>query len=240
MEQISNLALFVILLFVFIPIIISMNQKLGMGKDILFSSIRGFFQLLLLGFFISFLFSLENIFVVFGYIFLMMIIASFNASKRGINRKRSFFILLGGITLSVIICISVWLLFGIIPLEAQYLIPVCGMLIGNAMIAGAVVLETMKNDVELEEEFLKNRAIKIAMIPTVDMLKTVGLIQIPGTMTGMILAGADPFGSVKYQIFIIFTLLVVSSLAAIMVCLLNYKYIIKEVHTSNELVKKTV
>lgn len=229
MQEISNLALFIILLFVFVPIIISMNQKLGMGKDILYSSIRGFIQLLLLGFFISFLFSLENVFVVFGYIFLMMIIASINASKRGIDRKKSFFILLAGIVLSVVLCICIWLIFEIIPLEAQYLIPVGGMFIGNAMIAGAVVLEAMKNNTEMEEEFLKKKAIKIAMIPTVDMLKTVGLIQIPGTMTGMILAGADPFGSVKYQIFIIFTLLVVSSLAAIIVCLLNYKYIMKKV-----------
>ncbi|TCJ01522.1 ABC transporter permease [Cytobacillus praedii] len=229
MQEISNLALFIILLFVFVPIIISMNQKLGMGKDILYSSIRGFIQLLLLGFFISFLFSLENVFVVFGYIFLMMIIASLNASKRGLDRKKSFFILLAGIALSVLLCICIWLVFEIIPLEAQYLIPVGGMFIGNAMIAGAVVLEAMKNNPEMEEEFLKKKAIKIAMIPTVDMLKTVGLIQIPGTMTGMILAGADPFGSVKYQIFIIFTLLVVSSLAAIIVCLLNYKYIMKEI-----------
>ncbi|MFE8697631.1 ABC transporter permease [Cytobacillus sp. FJAT-53684] len=228
MQEISNLALFIILLFVFVPIIISMNQKLGMGKDILYSSIRGFIQLLLLGFFISFLFSLENVLVVFGYIFLMVIIASLNASKRGMDRKKSFFILLAGIALSVLLCICIWLVFDIIPLEAQYLIPVGGMFIGNAMIAGAVVLEAMKNNPEMEEEFLKKKAIKIAMIPTVDMLKTVGLIQIPGTMTGMILAGADPFASVKYQIFIIFTLLVVSSLAAIIVCLLNYKYIIKE------------
>ncbi|MFO1442510.1 ABC transporter permease [Bacillus sp. Bva_UNVM-123] len=231
MQEISNLALFVILLFVFIPILISMNQKLGMGKDILFSSIRGFVQLLLLGLFISVLFSLENIFVVFSYIFLMLIIASINASKRGIDRKKSFIILLVGMTITVIMCISVWLTFGIVPLEAQYLIPVCGMFIGNGMIAGAVVLEAMKNDLKMEEELLKKKAIKIAMIPTVDMLKTVGLIQIPGTMTGMILAGADPFGSVKYQIFIIFSLLVVSSLTAIIVCLLNYKYVVlKKLH----------
>lgn len=228
MQQTSNLALVIILLFVFVPILISMNQKLGMGKDILFSSIRGFIQLLLLGFFISVLFSLENIFVVFSYIFLMTIIASLNASKRGMDRKKTFLIVLAGITLTIILCISIWLLFDIIPLEAQYLIPVCGMFIGNAMIASSVVLEAMKNDVEMDEVQIKKKSIRIAMIPTVDMLKTVGLIQIPGTMTGMILAGADPFESVKYQIFIIFTLLVVSSLAAIIVCLLNYKYIIKE------------
>ncbi|NEU31780.1 iron export ABC transporter permease subunit FetB [bacterium LRH843] len=227
MQEISNLALFVILLFVFVPILLSMHQKLGMGKDILFSSIRGFIQLLLLGFFISFLFSLENLFVVFGYIFLMIVIAAWNAFKRGTDRKISFFIVFIGIAITIVLCISVWILFDIIPLEAQYLIPVCGMFIGSAMIASAVVLQSMKNDEGLEEESLKKKSVKIAMIPTVDMLKTVGLIQIPGTMTGMILAGADPFESVKYQIFIIFTLLVVSALASITVCILNYKYTIE-------------
>lgn len=228
MQEISNIALFVIILFVFVPILISMHQKLGMGKDILYSSIRGFVQLLLLGLFISVLFSLENILIVFLYIFIMMVIAAANSSKRGKERKSAFYISLAGIALSVSLCLIVWVSFGIIPVKAQYLIPVCGMMIGNAMIAGAVVLEAMKNEKELAEQELKQKAIKIAMIPTVDMLKTVGLIQIPGTMTGMILAGADPFASVKYQIFIIFTLLVVSALASIIVCLLNYKIIEKK------------
>ncbi|HZG59919.1 MAG TPA: ABC transporter permease [Anoxybacillus sp.] len=61
------------------------------------------------------------------------------------------------------------------------------------------------------------------MIPTIDTLKTMGLVQIPGTMTGMILAGAEPIAAVKYQIFIVFTLLVVASISSMVVCIWNYR-----------------
>ncbi|QXJ36808.1 hypothetical protein BV455_04019 [Parageobacillus caldoxylosilyticus] len=88
------------------------------------------------------------------------------------------------------------------------------------MVASSVVLETMKRE---QRNNIKQHAIKIAMIPTIDSLKTMGLVQIPGTMTGMILAGADPFAAVKYQIFIVFTLLVVAAISAIAVCFLNYQ-----------------
>ncbi len=88
------------------------------------------------------------------------------------------------------------------------------------MVAASVVLETMKQE---QHENIKQYAIKIAMIPTIDSLKTMGLVQIPGTMTGMILAGAEPIAAVKYQIFIVFTLLVVAAISAIVVCFLNYR-----------------
>lgn len=228
MQHISNLALSVILLLVLIPIVISYYQKLDLGKEIFLSSIRGFAQLLLLGTFVSYLFSFENLFVVFSYILAMVIVASVNASRRGSNRKASFLIVFVSIFITVSSFISIWLLFSIIPLKAQYLIPIGGMLIGAAMVASAVVLETMKKESgRLKEKELKKNAIKVAMIPTIDGLKTVGVVQIPGTMTGMILAGGDPFESVKYQIFIIFTLMVVSAVSSILTCLLNCKFVMK-------------
>lgn len=91
------------------------------------------------------------------------------------------------------------------------------------MVASGVVLESMKKQEGKDEKEIKRNAIKIAMIPTIDTLKTMGLVQIPGTMTGMILAGAEPIAAVKYQIFIVFTLLVVASISSMIVCILNYR-----------------
>jgi putative ABC transport system permease protein len=124
---------------------------------------------------------------------------------------------------SVGVPIGLWLIFHIIPFQAQYIIPVAGMFSGTAMVASSVVLESMKKDKVKDEKEIKRNAIKIAMIPTIDTLKTMGLVQIPGTMTGMILAGAEPIAAVKYQIFIVFTLLVVASISSIIVFILNYR-----------------
>ncbi|WP_175478094.1 iron export ABC transporter permease subunit FetB [Bacillus sp. cl95] len=222
------MAFIMIFLLIIIPILISYHQKLDMEKDILLSSLKGFGQLMLLGIFVTYIFSIDHLYFIFIYIILMIIIASLNASKRGDVRGKSFIIVFASISFTVIFTVSLWVSFSIIPLKAQYLIPVSGMLIGNAMVACAVVLEAMnKEKEELNEIDLKRKVLRIAMIPTIDGLKTVGLVQIPGTMTGMILAGGNPFESVKYQIFIIFTLMIVAALSSILTCTLYYKHIKK-------------
>lgn len=196
------------------------RQSLKLEKDIIWSSLRGFVQLLLLGYCISYLFSLEKWYVIIGYVLLMVAVASFNVSRRGNDTKRTFFLVFFSMIVSVGIPIMLWLICRIIPFQARYMIPVAGMFFGTAMVAASVVLETMKQG---QRENIKQHAVKIAMIPTIDSLKTMGLVQIPGTMTGMILAGAEPIAAVKYQIFIVFTLLVVAAISSIIVCFLNYR-----------------
>ncbi|BDG35708.1 ABC transporter permease [Saccharococcus caldoxylosilyticus] len=220
MNEINNTSLFVIWLFILVPVFISYRQSLKLEKDIIWSSLRGFVQLLILGYCISYLFSLKKWYVIIGYVLLMVAVASFNVSKRGNDAKRTFFLVFFSMIVSVGIPIMLWLICRIIPFQARYIIPVAGMFSGIAMVASSVVLETMKQE---QRNNIKQHAIKIAMIPTIDSLKTMGLVQIPGTMTGMILAGADPFAAVKYQIFIVFTLLVVAAISAIAVCFLNYR-----------------
>jgi putative ABC transport system permease protein len=220
LNKINNTSIFVIWLFILVPVFISYRQSLKLEKDIIWSSLRGFVQLLILGYCITYLFSLEKWYVIIGYVLLMVAVASFNVSRRGNDTKRTFFLVFFSMIVSVGIPIVLWLICHIIPFQARYIIPVAGMFSGTAMVASSVVLETMKQG---QRENIKQYAIKIAMIPTIDSLKTMGLVQIPGTMTGMILAGAEPIAAVKYQIFIVFTLLVVAAISAIVVCFLNYR-----------------
>ncbi|MFX3624861.1 MAG: ABC transporter permease [Ectobacillus sp.] len=223
MKDISNLALFVVLCFVLLPVFISCRQKLGLGKDILLSSIRAFIQLLILGFLISYIFSFNNPFAIIGYIFLMAIIASLNISQKGQHFQKTFLIVFLSIALSVSIPLILCLLFSIVPFDAQHLIPLGGMFSGAAMVTCAVILEAMAKGMQTEETEMRKSAVKIAMVPTVESLKTMGLVQMPGTMTGMILAGVDPLKAVKYQIFIVFTLLIVSAVSAILLSHFNYR-----------------
>jgi putative ABC transport system permease protein len=234
LRDVHNTALLAILFFVFIPIIVSYKQSLNLEKDILWSSLRGFIQLLLLGYFISYIFSFKHWYVIIGYVLAMIIAASLNVSKRGIEYRRTFAFVLLGISASVGFSICLWLMVGVIPFQAQYIIPVGGMFSGTAMVAASVVLETMKKSENTDEKEMKRNAIKIAMIPTVDTLKTMGLVQIPGTMTGMILAGAEPIAAVKYQIFIVFTLMVVAAIASIIVCTCNYRVFFYHSHPARQ------
>ena len=218
MQEIDNMQLMIVFLLISIPVLISKRMGVGIEKDMVLSSIRGFLQLLILGLSISYLFSFEKWYVIVAYILFMILIASLNVAKRGANYKKTFIIIFTSFLVSVSFCITLWLLFGIVPFEARYLIPIGGMFTGTAMKAASSVLEsTRKLDVDMDAVEKSKAAVKVAVAPVVDMLKTVGLVQIPGTMTGMILAGANPFEAVKYQIFIIFTLVAVESITAIIV-----------------------
>ena len=128
----------------------------------------------------------------------------------------------------------------IIEPTPQYIIPLSGMTIGNAMVACGLYLTQLKRESETArgeietllslgaterqavQDVLK-RSVKFSMIPTIDAMKTVGLVQLPGMMTGMIIAGADPIEAVRYQILIMFTFTSSSAITSMILSLLCYK-----------------
>lgn len=132
------------------------------------------------------------------------------------------------------------LLLDIIPFTTQYIIPISGMTIGNAMVAASLFLNQMKREIASGKEEIETllslgassrqaiqdalkRAAKSSMIPTIDGMKTVGIVQLPGMMTGMIIAGASPLEAVRYQILITFAFASSAALTSIMLALLTYR-----------------
>ena len=112
------------------------------------------------------------------------------------------------------------------------MVPVGGMVIGNAMTAAAVALNRLGEDVgdrsrEIEASLalgatstqamnpLVRRSLRSGMIPLIDSTKTTGLIFFPGTMVGMLLAGADPVDAVRLQLILLYALLGSVAIAAL-------------------------
>jgi putative ABC transport system permease protein len=90
------------------------------------------------------------------------------------------------------------------PFEARYVIPIAGMVFSNAMNALSLAIERFEKEIQRGEEFEKAReiAFKACMIPQINSLLAVGLVSLPGMMTGQILSGVDPLIAVRYQIMI--------------------------------------
>jgi putative ABC transport system permease protein len=122
---------------------------------------------------------------------------------------------------------------GIIEPKPQFLVPVGGMVVGNSMTAAAVALNRLGEDVndqarQIEATLalgatpsqavgpLVRRSLRSGMITLVDSTKTTGLIFFPGTMVGMLLAGADPTDAVRLQLILLYVLLGSVSIAALM------------------------
>lgn len=133
----------------------------------------------------------------------------------------------------------------IIPATAQYIIPISGMLIGNSMVLSILFLNRFTAEVESSRDQIElvlslggtpkqaihtqlTNAIKASMIPTIESQKTIGLVQLPGMMSGQIIGGADPVQAVQFQILIIFGLLTTAALSSIIVGFLSYPTLFNE------------
>ena len=142
--------------------------------------------------------------------------------------------------MAAVATLGVLLLLGIVPATARYLIPLGGMVIGNAMNTASLML-TRVRDVVAEQRTkveaalalgatsrqavapVLKTALRSAMIPLIDSTKTTGIIFLPGAMVGMIIAGADPLEAARLQIVVMYMLLGSVSIAAILAGLLSYR-----------------
>lgn len=175
----------------------------------------------------------------------MIAVAAWNAGKRGAGLRGAG---LRGIRLRVgasiaateAVTLGLLLALGIIPAETRYVIPISGMTIGNAMVVSSLFLNHMKREADASRgevetlltlgaaprqaiHRLLKRAARASMIPTVDSMKTVGLVQLPGMMTGMIIAGASPLEAVRYQMLIMFAFASSAALTGIALAMLTYR-----------------
>lgn len=236
----TYLALGLSLGFVGLAAIVSRYQELGLEKDLAIGVIRAFIQLTIVGYILSYVFAAQNSLYIFLMIILMIIVAGRNASKRGKGISQAQRIVLTGIAFSEGISLLLLLGLRIIPATAQYIIPLSGMIIGNSMVAAGVTLNRLNSEFKLRRGEVElalslgatskqaalpviQSAVKAGMIPTVDSMKTVGLVQLPGMMTGQILAGADPVQAVRYQIMVMFLISGASAITSLIVVMLGYR-----------------
>ena len=220
--------------------LVSVWQKLGLEKDIAIGTVRSAVQLLAVGYILHFIFESQNILFIVGIICIMILVAAQNAAKRAKGMEGVFWRIVLSIATMEILMMGLLLGLQIIEPTPQYIIPLSGMTIGNAMVACGLYLTQLKRESETArgeietllslgaterqavQEVLK-RSVKFSMIPTIDAMKTVGLVQLPGMMTGMIIAGADPIEAVRYQILIMFTFTSSSAITSMILSLLCYK-----------------
>lgn len=210
----------------------SYKEGLGIEKKIALGSFLAFFQLLILGVALSFLFSFDSIFYFFGVWLFMCGYAAFVARGRVGLQKGGFWVSFAVVAAASFCVLSLLLLVGAISFTAREFIPLCGMVIGNALnvytqFADRLNGETKNRVAEIEgkialganiskamEEAVK-AASKASMLPTLNTLQTVGLIHIPGVTVGMILAGASPMSAVSFQLVVMFMMVSVAMFSAV-------------------------
>lgn len=226
-----------------IPLAVFFYLQLGLIRDTLIALARMTVQLLLVGLYLNYIFQLNNPFVSLLWLAVMMVVANLSIlHKAGLKRSLFFWRSLGGVAASTMLVSGWFMLVAIRPdplYDARYLVPITGMILGNCLRSNVLSLERFYSDIRRNEtEFMTylllgatlreairpylRDALKAAVNPTIATMATMGIVSLPGMMTGQILGGEMPINAIKYQIAImicIFTSMVVASLMNILLSL---------------------
>lgn len=215
---------------------VSLALGLGLGRRLVIAALRTTVQLLLVGLVLQKVFSLSHWGPVLALGLAMVLIAGHAAVRRTSRRFPGIWLsstlsilisswLVTGIALGVIVRVEPWYL-------PQYAIPLLGMILGNALTGISLGLdrfaETLVQGRDRVELYLSlgstrweaarpavREAVRTGMIPILNSMTVVGLVSLPGMMTGQLLAGVPPAEAVKYQIVIMFLIASVTALGTV-------------------------
>ena len=233
-EVVASLAL------VAVALAVSFWRRTGLEDDIAVAVVRSFIQLTAIGYVIQAIFDQDSLVLVFGLIAVMVLFGAFTARQRAKRVPNAFWPLLIGLAVAGASTLGLVVALGIFDPTPRYLVPVGGMVVGNSMTAAAVSLNRLGDEMrdrarEIEATLALGATATVAAAPSlrrslrsgtialVDSTKTTGLIFFPGTMVGMLLAGADPVDAVRLQLILLWILLGAVALSALISTTLAFR-----------------
>lgn len=237
---VSNWSLVLAFALVLVSVAISAKEKLGLTKDILVSVARAIVQLIIIGFILKFIFHVNALWLTLASTLIIIFNASWNAYERNPNPHRKLIDSIVAEAIGTYVTLGLLIISEVIKSIPMQVIPITGMIAGNEMVAVGLCYKALNNsfhdlrepvlerlalgsDIKMASMPILRRSIKTAMQPTIDSAKTVGLVNLPGMMSGLIFAGVNPVYAIKYQIMITFMLLSATGLGAVISGYLAYK-----------------
>ncbi|MCK5120493.1 MAG: ABC transporter permease [Methylococcales bacterium] len=186
----------------------------------LYAMCRMLAQLLVIGYFLNTIFDSDSALITLLVLTVMLLFSSWIAlgtvkeNRWPLFSKAALSLLIAcGFTLSIVV-------LGVLELEPwyqpRYTIPLGGMVLANAMNSLSLAAERFQSEFNNNNNYLaaRNHAFNASLIPTVNMLFAVGIVSLPGMMTGQILSGVSPFIAARYQIMVMCMLFASSGISA--------------------------
>jgi len=219
---------------------LSFWRRADLERDIGIAVVRSIVQLTAIGYVIQAIFDEDSLALVFALIAVMVVFGAIQARQRARKVPGAFVPLLISLAVAGAATLGLVVALGIFEPEPRFLVPVGGMVVGNAMTAAAVALNRLGDEMhdrarEIEATLALGatatqaaapslrRSLRSGTIALVDSTKTTGLIFFPGTMVGMLIAGADPTDAVRLQLILLYSLLGSVSIAALLSTTLAYR-----------------
>jgi putative ABC transport system permease protein len=230
---------------------ISVLFKLGLERRLLFAAVATVAQLLLIGFVLDWVFRLNRWYLVLALMVAMTLIAGTAAIRRSHMRYPGIWLAsiisvwasswaMGAVALFVLVRVRPWY-------SPHYAIPLLGMILGNTLTGISLGLDRLGGELSARRGQVEallalgatrweaarrpiQEAVRTGLIPIINAMMVVGIVSLPGMMTGQILAGASPLEAVKYQIVIMFLIASGTALGTVSVVLLSYRRLFNSSH----------
>jgi len=230
---------------------VSRWRRAGVEADLGVAVLRSFLQLTAVGYVIQAIFDSDSLWLVALLLAGMVAFGTVTARSRAREVPGAWRAIALALSAAAAVTLGLVLALGVFDATPRYLVPVGGMVIGNAMTATAVALNRLADEVRTRaglieanlalgasarqaSEGLVTNSLRSGMIPLIDSTKTTGVVFFPGAMVGMLLAGADPLDAVRLQLILLWSLLGAVALAALIAVSLGYRGFFTPAHQLRE------
>lgn len=230
---------------------ISILLKLDLERRLFLAAVCTVVQLLLIGLVLEWVFRVDRWYVVLAMMTIMTLVAGVAAIERtslrypgiwarGIGATWASAWLVAALALGAIVQVRPWY-------TPQYAIPLLGMILGNTLNGVSLGLDRLGTELSTRRDYVEallalgatrweaargpiQQSVKTGLVPTINAMMVVGIVTLPGMMTGQLLAGTSPIQAVKYQVVIMFLIASASALGTVLAILLSFRRLFNENH----------
>jgi putative ABC transport system permease protein len=226
---------------------VSFWRRAELERDIAVAVVRSFLQLTAIGYVIQAIFDSDSLWLVVALLAGMVAFGAWTARGRSREVPGATGPIVLALATAAAVTLGLVIAVGVFEPEPRYLVPVGGMVIGNSMTAVAVALNRLADEMHDGRRQIEamlalgatsyqaaratvTRSLRSGMIPLVDSTKTTGIVFFPGTMVGMLVAGAEPVDAVRLQVVLLWVLLGAVALAALIAVSMGYRGFFTDAH----------
>ncbi|WP_028231044.1 ABC transporter permease [Paraburkholderia mimosarum] len=251
LQDLSLLDVAIAALLVIVNGAISVALSLGLERKLAIAAVRTVVQLLLIGYVLGWVFAFDRWYAVLPLTILMTVIAGLSGAQRGARTytgQRVDSVMAIWASSWVVSAIALFVVIRIHPwYSPHYAIPILGMILGNTLTGVSLGVERMTEELTSRRDRIEmalalgatrweavqepaRQAVRAGMIPTLNQMAVVGIVSLPGMMTGQVLAGQSPVQAVRYQIVIMFLIAASSALGTVGAVLLAWRRLFSAEH----------
>lgn len=215
-----------------VAIAASFWRRAELEQDVAVAVVRSFVQLTAVGYVIKGIFDSNSLWLVIALLAFMVVFGAWTARGRAKAVPGAFLPLLLALATAAAVTLGIVILLNVFDPKPRFMVPVGGMVVGNAMTAASVSLNRLADEIRDKAGLIEAtlalgatarqatsrlvaRSLRSGLIPLIDQTKTTGMVFFPGTMVGALLGGASPLNAVRLQLILLWTLMGAAALSSL-------------------------